>query len=199
MEIFKNSKYELNLPDASISYFPDFLRKEKAHNYFEVFLKELEWEQQEIKIFGKKIPQPRLTALNAINEIPYTYSNLTLFPKKLTFELSEILKKLEMETGEHFTHCLANLYRDGSDSMGWHSDDEKELGKNPVIASVSLGGVRSFHLKHKSRDNKFKLDLGHGSLLLMAGTTQHYWKHQLPKTNKPVAPRINLTFRRIGL
>lgn len=197
MDLFENSGQELNLLNASVSYFPNFLRKETANKYFEVFLKEIEWEQQEIKIFGKKILQPRLTALYAINEISYTYSNLTLFPKKLTPELLEILVKLEMETGESFTHCLANLYRDGKDSMGWHSDDEKELGKNPAIASVSLGGVRTFHLKHKNRNNKLKLDLEHGSLLMMAGTTQHFWKHQLPKTKKPVSPRINLTFRRI--
>lgn len=197
MEFFKASQQNLNLPDGSVFYFPNFLRKELADKYLEVFLTQLEWEQRNIKIFGKTISQPRLTALYAINDIPYTYSNLTLIPKKFTTEISELHKKLKIETDEQFTHCLANLYRDGKDSMGWHSDDEKELGKNPVIASISLGGVRTFYMKHKSKDSSIKLDLEHGSLLMMAGTTQHFWKHQLPKTQKPVSPRINLTFRRI--
>lgn len=197
MNLFENPVQDFNLPDASIYYFPNFLRKEVADKYFEIFLKELKWEQRNIKIFGKTIPQPRLTALYAINDIPYTYSNLTLIPKKFTAEISELCEKLKIETGEQFTHCLANLYRDGKDSMGWHSDDEKELGKNPVIASVSLGGVRSFHMKHKNKDGRFKLDLEHGSLLMMAGTTQHFYKHQLPKTQLPISQRINLTFRRI--
>lgn len=197
MDLFKASKQDFNYPNASISYFPNYLQKETANKYFEIFLKELEWKQWDIKIFGKNIPQPRLTSLYAVNDVPYTYSNLTLFPKKFTAELSELYEKLKMETGEQFTHCLVNLYRNGNDSMGWHSDDEKELGKNPVIASISLGGIRSFHLKHKNLDSKFKLDLENGSLLMMEGTTQHFWKHQLPKTKKIVSPRINLTFRKI--
>lgn len=197
MKLFDNQKQNFDLPDAIISYFPNFLQKDTADIYFRVFLEELHWEQKDIKIFGRTIPQPRLTSLYAVNEIPYSYSNLTLYPKNFTPELIEILEKLKSETEGNFTHCLANLYRDGNDSMGWHSDDEKELGKNPVIASLSLGGERSFHLKHKSKNSKLSLDLKHGSLLIMAGPTQHFWKHQLPKTRKKVSPRINLTFRRI--
>ena len=200
MEFFKNNeeKLDLNLPDANISYLPHFLETEAANLAFDVFLDELEWRQHTIKIFGKSLPQPRLTALYGINDQSYTYSNLTLKPLKFTPELLEIHQKLKELTKIDFTHCLANLYRDGNDSMGWHSDEEKELGENPVIASVSLGAARRFQLKHRSDPRlKYQLELEHGSLLLMAGTTQHFWKHQLPKTKKQLSPRINLTFRTI--
>lgn len=198
MGLFNSKEFYLNLPDSNITYYPDFLDPKIAGRYLQIFLKELNWQQHDITIFGKKIPQPRLTALYAINDAPYSYSNLTLIPEKFTPELLKIQQKLKVLTGKNFTHCLANFYRDGNDSMGWHSDDENALGKDPVIASVSLGGVRNFQLKHKNiTDQKFKLDLEHGSLLLMAGSTQHFWKHQLPKTKKQVDPRINLTFRTI--
>lgn len=110
--------------------------------------------------------------------------------------LSEIKAAVERQSGTTFTTCLANLYRNGKDSNGWHADNEKELGENPVIASISLGAERYFHLKHNRLANqKFKLLLQHGSLLLMQGPTQHYWKHQIPKTARPIGERINLTFR----
>jgi alkylated DNA repair dioxygenase AlkB len=198
MELFNNNeeRLDLNLPDANISYAPHFLKFKIANSALDNFLDELEWGQHHIKIFGKLLPQPRLTALYGINDQSYTYSNLTLKPLKFTPKLLGIHQKLKELTKINFTHCLANLYRDGNDSMGWHADNEKELGENPVIASVSLGAARRFQLKHRSNPNlKYQLDLEHGSLLLMKGTTQHFWKHQLPKTKKPVLPRINLTFR----
>lgn len=186
----------LNLPDSEISYFSDLLCKEDADHYFKVLKEELQWKQYDIKIFGKTLPQPRLTALYSLTSKPYSYSNLTLLPELYTRELFEISALLTERTGIHFTHCLANLYRNGKDSMGWHSDNEKELGKEPVIASVSLGAVRNFQLRHKNLEHlKYQLDLGHGSLLLMQGKTQEFWKHQLPKTNKIIPGRINLTFR----
>ncbi len=187
-----------NLRNADITYYPNFLTTELADSFLAIFLKELQWEQFDIKIFGKVIPQPRLTALYAINTQPYSYSNLTLHPNSYTTELEIISNKLFKLTGIRFTHCLANLYRDGNDSMGWHSDDEKELGQNPVIASISFGAERKFQLKHKElKDQKMEIPLEHGSLLIMKGETQHYWKHQLPKTKKIDSPRINLTFRTI--
>lgn len=198
MGFLNSEEFHLNLPDSRITYYPDFLDPKIADHYFLTFLKELDWKLHDITIFGKKILQPRLTALYAINDLPYSYSNLTLIPEKFTAELLDLKQKLKALTGNDFTHCLANFYRDGNDSMGWHSDDEKALGKDPLIASVSLGGVRNFQLKHKTiQDQKFKLNLEHGSLLVMAGRTQHFWKHQLPKTKKQVGPRINLTFRTI--
>ncbi|QED37638.1 alpha-ketoglutarate-dependent dioxygenase AlkB [Antarcticibacterium arcticum] len=188
----------LNLPDSDIIYFPNFLEKENADAYLDTLLENLNWQQHSIKIFGKTIPQPRLTALYAETETPYTYSGLTLLPKKFTCELLELKKELKKYTPTHFTHCLANLYRNGKDSMGLHSDNEKELGKDPVIASVSLGATRKFILKHRhDKDQKHEIALEHGSLLLMMGATQHFWKHELPKTKLVTEPRINLTFRKI--
>ncbi|CAM4288695.1 alpha-ketoglutarate-dependent dioxygenase AlkB family protein [Gillisia hiemivivida] len=193
---FKSGK--ITIPDANLEYYPNFLNNELANSYYKTFLNTLEWEQYYIKLFGKTIPQPRLTALYAINSEPYTYSALKLQPIPFTEELSFINSKILELTGSNFTHCLANLYRDGNDSMGWHADDEKELGKNPIIASLSLGAVRNFQLKHKTDSAlKYALALEHGSLLIMKGSTQEFWKHQLPKTKKEISPRINLTFRTI--
>tara|TARA_R100000789_G_C3002533_1_gene149239 strand:- start:294 stop:878 length:585 start_codon:yes stop_codon:yes gene_type:complete len=188
-----------SLPDAELEYFPNFLNKEKADLLLEKLLKEVHWQQQNIKLFGKEIPQPRLTAFYAEQGISYTYSGLQLKPKNFSTELWELKQKTQELSGYDFNTCLANLYRHGNDSMGWHADDEKVLGKNPVIASISLGGIRRFQFKHKTnKDLKESIELQHGSLLIMKGSMQHFWKHQLPKTKKEVAPRINLTFRKIN-
>ena len=189
---------KVDLQDADIWYFPKFLNEASADNYFEHLLNTVNWRQDSIRVFGKVYEQPRLTALYGNNGKAYSYSNITMQP--LPFDRSlEILKAdIERVAQTEFTTCLLNLYRDGSDSNGWHSDDEKELGKNPVIASISLGQDRPFKLRHRyDKEQKHKLLLEHGSLLLMKGTTQHYWHHQIPKSKKPMEPRINLTFRYI--
>ncbi len=186
----------LDLPDSDIRYIPDFLKQPHASSFFERLKKETPWRQDDIRVFGKVYPQPRLTALYADNNKPYHYSNITMHPIPFSPLLLEIKKRVEILSGNRFTTCLLNLYRDGRDSNGWHADDEKELGKNPVIASVSLGEHRYFHLKHKEDKNlKHKLELEHGSLLLMQGPTQHHWLHQIPKTSRQIGERINLTFR----
>lgn len=191
-------KISFDLPKADVYYFPDFLAEKEADHFYTNLLKEIDWQQHHIKLFGRILPQPRLSALYAENEQLYSYSGLTLEPLKFSPLLKELQFKLEEVTDVHFTHCLANLYRDGNDSMGLHADDEKELGRDPVIASVSLGAVRTFRLKYKEeKDLKFDLELEHGSLLLMQGSTQHFWKHELTKTKKKVSSRINLTYRRI--
>ena len=191
-------KFKYILTNADILYFPDFLTSEETEYFYHYLLKTLKWEQYSIKIFGKKIPQPRLTALYAKNLAPYTYSGLTLHPDAYTPELVKLDNKIQEVCSLKSTHCLANLYRDGNDSMGWHSDDEKVLGKNPVIASLSLGAERKFMLKHKNLPQLTKeMLLQSGSLLVMQGETQHFWKHQLPKTKRNHHPRINLTFRKI--
>ena len=119
-------------------------------------------------------------------------------PHPWTSLLQKIKLLIENKTDTQFTSVLLNYYRDGKDSNGWHADNEKELGTNPIIASLSFGAERSFQLKHNSdKDQKKNIVLEHGSLLLMKGTTQHFWKHQIPKTSKPIGPRINLTFRKI--
>lgn len=159
-------------------------------------MSETHWQQDDIKVFGKVYPQPRLTALYAENEQPYSYSNLTMYPKPFTPLLLQLRNKIKQVCPTDFTTVLLNLYRDGNDSNGWHADDEKELGDNPVIASLSFGGVRDFKFREKKdKNNSFKMALEPGSLLLMEGATQHLWQHQVPKTRKEVGARINLTFR----
>lgn len=186
----------LNLKDADVTYYQYFFSKTEADKYFKNLHKEIPWQQDEIKVFGKTYNQPRLTAFFGINKEPYSYSNITMFPKPFEGDLLDIKTAIETELNICFTSCLANLYRDGKDSNGWHADDEKELGKNPIIASLTFGEERVFHFKHKHDKNlKKKIILKHGSLLLMKGLTQKHWLHQIPKTAREIGPRINLTFR----
>jgi alkylated DNA repair dioxygenase AlkB len=187
---------DLNLKDGDVLYYPNFFSSEESLNFFERLLNDTKWQQDKIKIFGKEYLQPRLTALYANNSKTYSYSNITMSPHMFTSEMLQIKQKVENIIGEDFTSCLLNLYRNGNDSNGWHADDEKELGSHPVIASISLGAHRMFHLKHKKKPNlRHKIILENGSLLLMRGETQHYWLHQIPKTRKDIDKRINLTFR----
>ncbi len=188
--------FELDLPDSDIVYYPAFVERRQADEYFRYFLNNCSWQQDDIRVFGKTYPQPRLTALFGNNGKSYSYSNIVMKPHPFDQKLLEIKVDLDKMAQLNFTTCLMNLYRDGSDSNGWHADDEKELGINPVIASVSLGQERIFHLRHKKRKElKKSILLEHGSLLLMRGVTQHFWVHQIPKSKKPMNPRINLTFR----
>ncbi|MBT8321529.1 MAG: alpha-ketoglutarate-dependent dioxygenase AlkB [Eudoraea sp.] len=177
-------------------YYPSFIEAQKATHCFKTLRQETPWQQDDIQVFGKIYAQPRLTALYANNERPYRYSNITMHPLRFTPILEKLKADIDQLCGISFSSCLLNLYRDGRDSNGWHADDEKELGTNPVIASLSLGETRSFHLKHKkNKELKHKMLLEHGSLLLMQGTTQHNWLHQIPKTSRQIGERINLTFR----
>ena len=188
--------FDLKLKDADVWYYPEFFTKSESEGYYQVLLSETKWQQDDITVFGKNYKQPRLTALYGNNNKPYSYSNITMQPHPFNKELQEIKSKIETIVNEIFTTCLLNLYRNGQDSNGWHADNEKELGKNPVIASVSFGANRLFHLKHRREsDLKQKIVLESGSLLIMKGSTQHNWLHQIPKTKKKVEPRINLTFR----
>lgn len=198
MNLFPKDKITFDLPDAEIEYYPDFFAEAEAHLLFGQLLNEIPWQQDNITIFGKTHQQPRLTALFGNEGKPYSYSNITMQPHLWNETLLMIKSKVEKVTGHNFTSVLLNLYRSGKDSNGWHADNEKELGKNPVIASVSFGEKRIFQLKHNTmRDCKQNIVLENGSLLLMKGTTQHHWKHQIPKTAKPINQRINLTFRTI--
>lgn len=198
MENLFNEEPNLRLPDSDIRYFPNFFSKKTSDTYFDQLRKTVPWQQDDIKVFGKLYAQPRLTALYGNNGKPYSYSNITMQPHEFSKELLEIKTAVEAKANVQFTSCLLNLYRDGKDSNGWHADNEKELGSNPVIASITLGQERFFHLKHRKRKElKHKLLLEHGSLLLMQGETQHHWLHQIAKTAKPIGERINLTFRLI--
>lgn len=196
--MFPSEEIQLNLPNATISYFPNFFSLEEANFYFSELKKSIAWQQDKITLFGKTHNQPRLTALYANNNKAYSYSNIKMLPHVFTPELLLIKEKIKSVEKENFTTCLANLYRDGNDSNGWHADNEKELGKNPTIASITFGAPRFFNLKHKhDKSLRTKLLLEHGSLLIMKGETQHFWLHQIAKTKKKVSARINLTFRTI--
>jgi alkylated DNA repair dioxygenase AlkB len=186
----------LDLSDAEVIYYPHFFDKEEADSIYAELINEIPWQQDEITVYGKKHLQPRLTALYGNEGKPYSYSNIKMQPHPWNLLLQKIKSKVESVSDVNFTTVLLNYYRDGKDSNGWHADNEKELGTNPIIASISFGAERTFQLKHNSnKDLKKSIVLEHGSLLLMKGTTQHFWKHQIPKTAKPVGPRINLTFR----
>ena len=158
-------------------------------------LAEIEWRQDTARIVGRDVALPRLTAW--YGDAGYRYSGIDNPPKPWLPLLFELKGRAERLAGTTFNSVLSNLYRDGRDSMGWHSDDERSLGANPVIASLSFGAVRRFRLKHKIEPTTLALDLQPGSCLVMAGALQHHWRHALPKTKKPVGPRVNLTFRLI--
>ena len=196
MILFPTEPIVFDLPDADIVYYPGFFDKEQAGTLFKELSDTIPWQQDDIKIFGKVHAQPRLTALFGNDGKPYSYSNITMQPQPWNLLLQKIKFQVETVANVNFTTVLLNLYRHGKDSNGWHADDEKELGINPIIASLSLGSERIFHLKHNRQPElKQSILLEHGSLLLMKGTTQHFWKHQIPKTAKPIGSRINLTFR----
>lgn len=176
---------------------PNFYSEKKA----DVLLKELEsglnWKGGEVKVFGKTYEIPRRQVLFANKGFKYGYSGKTLEVQKWDETVLQVKTKIEESFDFDFNACLANLYRDGQDSNGWHSDNEKELGENPIIGSVSLGNTRKFQLKHTITNERKDILLTHGSLLVMGGEMQHYWKHQITKTKKAVTPRVNLTFRKL--
>jgi len=183
--------------DLEIDLYQDKRLEEKKDLWFKSCLHDLNWETGFIKIFGKTHQIPRLQAWYADNEIEYTYSGKKLQRHNWNNLLLEIKEKIENITSFKFNSVLANLYRDGNDSMGLHSDDEKELGKKPVIASLSLGESREIYFKHKNKKLNLIIPQVNGQLIVMHGKTQEYWKHEIKKTKKIKKPRINLTFRNI--
>lgn len=181
---------------GELHYYPSFIDGQLAQRYYDVLLKGISWQQESITIYGKQVLQPRLTAW--YGAASYTYSGTTMSPQPWTPPLSEIKSMVECFTGATFNSVLLNLYRDGKDYMGWHRDNEKELGTEPVIASVSLGAVRSFQVrKYKTKDRKLSIEAAPGSLITMQGIIQSHWEHCLPKRLRVKDSRINLTFRRI--
>ncbi len=194
-------KYQLiSIPDGEIFLVPHFFNQEESDSLFATLHQEIQWRQDFIKMYGKSIPLPRLTAWYGEEGKSYTYSKIQMNPTPWTNSLLKIKSRIEKLVEVELNSVLINLYRDGKDSVAWHSDDEPELGNMPVIVSVSFGGARRFVLKHKHNKNlgKVALKLSHGSLLVMKGNTQAAWQHQVPKTAKKVAPRINLTYRKIN-
>ncbi|GGC70822.1 alpha-ketoglutarate-dependent dioxygenase AlkB family protein [Undibacterium terreum] len=188
------------LPDAEIGFARGFYTGEQAAQYMEQLLNETAWRKEKIQVWGKEHWQPRLTAWYGDAGSNYSYSGLTLERHPWTPALLEIKHDVEAISGHHFNSVLLNLYRDENDSVGWHADNEAELGRNPVIASVSLGQTRTFKLRHRNKPElkTTSIQLNSGSLLLMAGSTQRFWQHAVDKERQPMEPRINLTFRHIA-
>jgi len=192
----KNNDSELiKVQNGEYIFLPSFFDSSVANDYLQKLRNKIKWEQEEMKIYGKIVKFPRLTAWYGDNDKPYSFSGITLNPKLWTSELIEIKRKIETKCTAAFNSVLLNLYRNEKDSISWHTDAEKELGKNPVIASVNFGATRKFQLRHQTTKQRIELELSHGSLLIMQGELQHYWQHQVPKTNKEIGQRINLTFR----
>jgi alkylated DNA repair dioxygenase AlkB len=187
------------IQDGELQIARRFIFPEKANAYFQLLFHNIQWKQEEIVVFGKKHLEPRLTAWYADEGTHYAYSNKILQPKDWSVELLELKTKIEdILPGKSFNSVLLNLYRDGNDKMGWHSDNEKELGPNPCIASLSFGATRFFDLKHKQdKTKRFRFELSSGTLLVMSGSLQDYWLHQVPPQKKVKEPRINLTFREV--
>lgn len=192
----------LVLPGADIAYYPNFIADHER--VFSTLRDEVEWQQDEILMYGKPILIPRLNAWYGDSDAHYGYSGIALAPKPWSATLLQLKNQLQDQLACTFNSVLVNLYRDGSDSVSWHSDDESELGMQPLIASLSFGAPRRFSMRARypsrpmfAETSTTHIDLQSGSLLVMAGNTQRNWQHQVAKTRKPVGPRINLTFRRV--
>lgn len=184
--------------DGELYYYSNFLSSEQSHFFFEIIKAKVHWEQPIIKLFGKNYLSPRLTAWYGDSNAVYKYSGVINIPQNWFKELWDLKCLVENFIGKEFNSVLINWYRNEKDSMGWHSDDEKELGKNPIIASVSLGTTRKMIFRHrKNKKQKFTICLENGSLLLMQGSIQHYWEHAIPKETQPCSGRMNLTFRNV--
>jgi len=206
MNLFSNDEFNdssqaktipYNLPDSDITLFDNFFTNQESKNLHQKLIDNIQWRQDKIKIFGKLIDQPRLTAFYGDTTKEYSYSGILMKPNDWNDDLLFIKNRVEEVSKITFSSVLLNYYRDGKDSMGWHSDDEKELGRNPVIGSVSFGESRVFQMRHKFKKDIKKVDveLKDGSFLLMKGTTQYFWQHQIPKSKRELKSRINLTFR----
>ncbi len=183
--------------DGQAHYFGTIFNKEQNDYYFNELLNKIEWINENLIMFGKEITTKRKVAFYADSMIHYTYSNKTKKSKEWTPLLMEIKQFIANQTGCNYNACLLNLYHDGNEGMGWHSDDEKEIVPNSSIASLSFGAERKFTLKHKGNKESHSIMLENGSLLEMSGSLQKNWLHSLPKSKKIKSPRINLTFRQM--
>lgn len=198
MDLFSNTPYPNLLPfDGEVYYYPNFFNRKKTAHLYQELLSKIAWENDKLMMFGKQITTQRKVALYGDKDYAYNYSNSSKKAVLWTPELIQLKKEVEEKCNTIFNACLLNLYHNGKETMGWHADDEPELGKNPLIASISLGADRTFSFKHKKNKQTISIVLEKGSLLLMKGETQIYWLHKLPSTRLVKTPRINLTFRNI--
>jgi alkylated DNA repair dioxygenase AlkB len=188
---------ELAALDGEVYLLRQFYPRVEADRLFKVLYEVLAWQEEEIIIVGNRVKVPRLVCWYGNPEAVYQYSGVLHKPLSWTTDLLQIKERIEQHCGHYFNSVLANLYRNGSDSMGWHADKEKELGINPFIASLSLGDERLFKIRHNKTKQTLDINLQNGDLLLMGGALQHHWRHCVPKTRREKASRINLTFREI--
>jgi alkylated DNA repair dioxygenase AlkB len=199
MSLFAAQWQAIPLPDAELRLLPHWLAPDEADALFEELQRSIAWEVHRIRMFGREVASPRLSCWIGDADATYVYSRTRFEPHPWTEALASLRWRVQQACGARFNSVLANLYRGGSDAMGWHSDDEPELGPRPVIASVSLGAERRFCLRPRAQDAGRRevrgLELPHGSLLCMAGDTQRHYQHALPRTAAAIGPRINLTFR----
>lgn len=198
MNLFGQNFTENLLPyDGKLNYMENFLTPVESQMLFEEFLQITPWQHDIVQLFGKEYITKRKMAFYADYGVQYSYSKRVKSPLIWTNQLLKLKKKVEETCGASFNSCLLNLYHQGEEGMSWHSDDEKELGENPAIASISLGAARKFCWKHKATKIRYDKILTSGSLLFMHGTMQRYWLHAIPKTKKITEARINLSFRQI--
>lgn len=200
MDLFNTEPTENLLPfDGTVNYYGKIFSFQEASFYLDKMLHAIEWKNDEAIIYGKHIITKRKAAWYGDHNFSYTYSNTTKLALPWTEDLLALKRKVEELTQTTFNSCLLNLYHDGNEGMAWHSDDEKSLGKDTTIASLSFGAERKFSLKHKLTKEIVSVLLQQGSLLVMKGSTQTHWQHCLPKTTKVKNQRVNLTFRTIIL
>ena len=185
----------IKITNGEYIYIPNFFDRLISNEYLSAFIKNIEWKQESMNMYGKQVNFPRLTAWYGDSDKPYTFSGITLNPHPWSKELLDIKNLIEPICEVNFNSVLLNLYRDGNDSISWHTDAEKELGQNPIIASVNFGAERKFQIRHNDTKETIEFVLKHGSLLIMKGELQHFWKHQVPKQKNILRERVNLTFR----
>lgn len=200
MDLFadqNNTLETIPIEDGELYFMPRLPLAQDPDTVMQRLVDETPWRAESITLYGKSMLQPRLSAWHGEPEARYTYSGTTFEPQPWTPLQLEIKRAVEAATDRRFNSVLLNYYRNEQDSMGFHSDDERELGRHPAIASVSFGAPRTFILKHKTLPRTVKIALGDGSLLLMAGALQHHWRHGINKERTPRGARISLTFRHI--
>ena len=193
MNLFKQDGH---FPDDLLKYIPNFYNKAESNGLMASLVKNIQWKQETLMIYGRPVKTPRLTAWYGDEYLSYKYSGRRFFSLPWIKDLLDIKNRIEPVAGAKFNSVLLNYYRDGNDSMGWHSDNEPELGINPLIASINFGQERRFDLRKTTKhQEKCSINLVNGSLLLMTGDIQHHWQHQVAKSKKAINSRINLTFR----
>ena len=198
MELFEQQVIPLQLsPDrqSEITFWPSWLGSTEADDLLAIAIDQVTWRQDNIHIAGKSIPIPRLQNWYGDPTTSYTYSRIKLQAVAFPPWMELLRRRVERQTGNCFNRTLVNYYRDGQDSVDWHADDERELGPEPIIASVSLGQERAFLLRHKTTKERLKINLPHGSLMMMGPGIQEHWHHSVAKDKNVVGPRINFTFR----